>query len=129
MQVIAHYVTMISLIGITFFLLLHAIWAYQRNPEEDTKNALPPLRSPISEDCLRSHIEHIEEKLEDQSRWIKRVENKLIGTGAIVWAFLGAMVCLYLILIKKNDWGAEDLGMLALFASFGIYGLVKVFRS
>ena len=117
--------------GITFFILLHAIWAYQRDPEENTKNALPALRSPIGEDGVRLHIEHIEGKLDDQSRRIKRIEEKLAGTGTIVMAFLGAIVCLYFMLAGKYDWPGrwtESLGMLAMFTSLGILGLVKVFR-
>lgn len=132
MQVIAHYITLVTLMGITFFVLLHAIWAYQRDPEEDTKNALPALRSPTSEDGFRLHIEHIEEKLDDQSRRIKRIEERFTGTGVIVWAFLGAIVCLYFMLTGKYDWPGrwtESLSMLAMFASFAILGLVKVFRS
>ena len=132
MQVIAHYITTLILMGVTFFVLLHAFWAYQGEPGEDTKNALPALQSPICEDGLRHHIEHIEEKLDDQSRRIRRIEDKLTGTGAIVWAFLGAIVCLYFMLTGKRGWPGrwtEYLAMLAMFASFGIYGLVKVFKS
>ncbi len=49
-----------------------------------------------------------------------------------MWAFLGTIVCLYFMLTGKRGWPGrwtEYLAMLAMFASFAIYGLVKVFKS
>ena len=128
MPTFLHYVTTLSLIGITFFVLLHALWAYQGGKDENGSDALPALTTAVSQEELRRHIEQLEHRLQDQSQRITRIENKLTGVGAIAMGTVGTLFCLYNILLQKNDL-AEGLSYLALFTSFGIYGLVKVSRT